>query len=272
MTRVKVQGIDITAVGLREAIDWVRGRCHRGEGGYFTFTGAHGVVEARRDPELRAALDGATANFADGMPVVWSARRRATLRASGTVGQIGRIGRVYGPDFMEAVFASSTNCGPVPLGHYLCGGGDGVAGQLAERLKENFPRCEIAGTHCPPFRPLTDAERRQLIRDIDHSGANMVWLGLSTPKQEKLAADLATDLPGRQLFAVGAAFDIHAGLSRSAPTAVQDLGLEWLWRLRTEPRRLLPRYLRVVPGFLWGEINRSWRRSVQMDSSASKSK
>ena len=245
---VEVQDVAIAAIGLPASVDYVIDEAQQQQqrGGYFTFTGAHGIVEAKSDPELRIALEGATANFADGMPLVWSARRKMPAE------QKCQPGRVFGPDFMAAMFCRSREH---QLPSFLCGGGQGLADQLAQRLKEQYPTANIVGTHTPPFREITDAELRGLATTIEQSAARLVWIGLSTPKQEKFAARLAPLLPGRQLFTVGAAFDILAGKVRAAPPAIQDLGLEWAWRLAREPRRLLPRYAKVVPRFLWG----AWR-------------
>lgn len=238
---IDVQGIPVAAVGLREAIDRIVAAARQQEGGYFTFTGAHGIVEAKSDPGLREALCAATANFADGMPVAWSVGKAGKNRAS----------RVFGPDFMQAMFFTASEHG---LPSYLCGGGDGVVEKLAAELSRNHRRTEIVGTHTPPFRTITDDEIRDLATTIEASGARLVWIGLSTPKQEKLMTRLSPHLPDRLLLGVGAAFDIHAGLATPAPPHVQDLGLEWAWRLMREPRRLLPRYARVVPRFLLGAL------------------
>lgn len=242
---IKVQGVPITAVDLPAAVDQVIESARQQRGGTFTFTGAHGIVEAMSDPELQAAFEAASANFADGMPVVWSARRKMPTEEK------SQAGRVFGPDFMAAMFFRS---GEHELPSFLCGGGEGLADQLADRLTDEYPSANIVGTHSPPFREITGEELRDLAAIIDRSGARLIWIGLSTPKQEKFAARLTPLLPGRLLFTVGAAFAILAGKAQSAPTAIQDLGLEWAWRLAREPRRLLGRYARVVPRFLIGAL------------------
>jgi N-acetylglucosaminyldiphosphoundecaprenol N-acetyl-beta-D-mannosaminyltransferase len=242
---VDVQGVSIAALRLSAAVDRVIENAQQKRGAYFTFTSAHGIVAAKSDPELHKALGGASANFADGTPVVWSARRK--MRAD----QKSQAGRVFGPEFMAAMFFRAPEH---HLSSFLCGGGEGLAGQLADRLTEKYSSADIVGTHTPPFRDITEDELRDLASTIAQSEARLIWIGLSTPKQEKFAARLAPLLPGRQLFTVGAAFDILAGLAKAAPPAIQDLGFEWAWRLAHEPRRLLPRYARIVPRFLWGEF------------------
>jgi len=244
---VVVQGVPIAAIGLREAIDAICRAVDEGHGGYFSFTGAHGIVAAQHDAELRDILCAATANFTDGVPVLWGVRRRCAGP---------RAGRVFGPDFMEAMLLAHRPAAR-PLRHFLCGGREGVA----ERLSSNFPDADIVATFTPPFRPLIREEFADLVAEIERSEAQLIWVGLSTPKQERLAAGLSAALPDRLIFAVGAAFDIHAGLARSAPPAVQDLGMEWAWRLMREPGRLFTRYASIVPRFLLGEC-RDFLRSL----------
>ncbi len=239
---VVVQGVPIAAVGLREAVDAICRAAESGEGGYFSFTGAHGVVSAQNDAELRGILGAATANFTDGVPVLWGVRRRCAAT---------RAGRVFGPDFMEAMLAvPCPDSTATRLRHFLCGGREGVA----ERISENFADAEIVGTHTPPFRALSGEEFADLVAEIERSQAQLIWIGLSTPRQERLAAQLSAALPGRLIFAVGAAFDIHAGLTQSAPPAIQDIGMEWAWRLMREPGRLFTRYASIVPRFICGEL------------------
>ncbi len=246
---VEVQGVPIAAVGLREAVDAICRAAQLGEGGYFSFTGAHGIVAAQRDAELRAILCAATANFTDGVPVLWGVRRRGAAAAS-------RAGRVFGPDFMASMLLlPCPGTDAEPLRHFLCGGREGVT----ERLAENFADAAIVGSFTPPFRPLSDGEFAALVAEIEASEAQLIWVGLSTPKQERLAAQLSAALPDRLIFAVGAAFDIHAGLAQSAPPAIQDIGMEWAWRLLREPGRLFSRYASIVPRFIRGELRDFWR-------------
>jgi len=138
--------------------------------------------------------------------------------------------------------------------HFFYGGKEGVAEQLRARLNSRFPDAEVAGIYCPPFRPLNSEEKSELQSQIEASNAHVIWIGLSTPKQEKFMAEWAPRLPGKILIGVGAAFDFHAGLIPSAPEKMQRAGLEWFYRLCTEPRRLWPRYSKIVPRFLWGAM------------------
>lgn len=167
--------------------------------------------------------------------------------------------RVYGPDLMLEVFRRSEASGH---SHYLFGGSDGVADTLAEKLLGRFPMVKIAGINTPPFRPLNEEEETILVAELCEKKPHFFWVGLSTPKQEKFMHGLLTKHPeltkkwnhGLVMFGVGAAFDFHAGLVRQAPGWMQRCGLEWLFRLAMEPRRLWKRYAVNNPAFLWRVI------------------
>lgn len=233
----EVAGVRIHAIGLDDVVPvfaaWI-GERHRD---YVVLTGAHGVVEMQDDAELRAINNSAGLTTPDGMPIVWLGRRAG----------FPRIEKVYAPDIMERVFAASAAAG---WRSFLYGGKEGVADRLAEVLRRRFPGLAIAGTHCPPFRPLTSDEEDALVREIDASGADIVWVGLGCPKQERWMARFRPRLAAPVLIGVGAGFDFLAGEVSLAPKWVQRSGFEWLYRLASEPRRLWPRYSRVVPRFL----------------------
>jgi N-acetylglucosaminyldiphosphoundecaprenol N-acetyl-beta-D-mannosaminyltransferase len=135
--------------------------------------------------------------------------------------------------------------------HFFYGGAPGVAEILATRLHARFPTLQVVGLNTPPFRPLTPAEDRTVVVRINTAQPDIVWVGLSTPKQEHWMASHIGRLQAPVLIGVGAAFDFHAGLKRQAPRWIQRSGLEWLFRLVMEPRRLWRRYLITNPGFLW---------------------
>jgi N-acetylglucosaminyldiphosphoundecaprenol N-acetyl-beta-D-mannosaminyltransferase len=232
-----VLGVGVHALDLPSAVEILTAAASRPGASYVCVTGVHGIMESLSDPEFKRALDGALLVTPDGMPTVWVGR------AQGHRG----IERVYGPDLMLALCEHSlaTN-----QSHFLFGAGEGVAPLLAERLTARFPGLRVAGVETPPFRSLTDAELQSLADRISSSGADFVWIGLSTPKQERLMARLAPLLDRGVLLGVGAAFDMHAGLVRQAPRWVQRSGLEWAFRIVQEPRRLAGRYLRNNPRFL----------------------
>jgi N-acetylglucosaminyldiphosphoundecaprenol N-acetyl-beta-D-mannosaminyltransferase len=185
-----------------------------------------------------AALRGSTMTVPDGMPVVWA------LRALGEPIE----DRVYGPDLM---LMACERLLPRRTGHFLYGGRDAAATAALEKgLKRRFPKLRIAGSRTPPFREPSQAEEQELVDAIDSSGAGVVWVGTGSPRQEKWMRRMRPQLRAPVLVGVGAAFDFHAGLVSQAPTWMQRRGLEWLYRLSREPRRLGPRYLRDNPAFL----------------------
>ena len=196
------------------------------------------VMAAREDPETMAAVLGATLAVPDGQPLVWA------LHALGH----GRATRVYGPDLMAGFCARAAAAG-TPI--YLYGGRTPEALALLEgRLRERFPGLLIAGGYSPPFRELSEQERERVVADIDASGAAVVWVGIGQPKQERWMAQMRPRLAAPLLVGVGAAFDFHAGLVSQAPAWMQRNGLEWVYRLSREPRRLWRRYVRYNPRFI----------------------
>jgi len=195
-------------------------------------------MESQRDERLRRIHNEAGMVTPDGMPLVWLARHWSDHP----------VERVYGPDLMLDACCRSLQEG---WRHFFYGGADGVADLLVERLRERFPGLQVAGTFCPPFRPLSPDESREIVARIQASGADIVWVGLSTPKQERWMAEHVESLPGKVLIGVGAAFDFHAGLKRQAPAWMQRSGLEWFYRLLSEPQRLWRRYLVNNPAFVF---------------------
>jgi N-acetylglucosaminyldiphosphoundecaprenol N-acetyl-beta-D-mannosaminyltransferase len=192
------------------------------------FCTAHTVVEASENVQLREALDHGDLVAPDGMPLVWIGRlHRQTVE------------RVCGPDFMLALLDRGRELG---YRHYFYGGAPGVAELLATRMRERFPGLQIVGLSAPPFRPLSVEEDALATDVINKAGADCVWVGLGSPKQDLWVADHRDRLSAPALLAVGAAFDFHAGRKRRAPLWMQRSGTEWLFRLVSEPRRLFRRY------------------------------
>jgi N-acetylglucosaminyldiphosphoundecaprenol N-acetyl-beta-D-mannosaminyltransferase len=209
-----------------------------GERHYVCVTGVHGVMESQRDPRLKTIHNRSGLTTPDGMPMVWAGRWAGAQH----------ISRVYGPDLMLAVLERACERG---WSSYFYGGAPGTASQLARRLGEVLPGLRVAGLSSPPFRPLSPEEEDAAVAEISASGAELVWVGLGTPKQERWMARLTPRLTAAHaVIGVGAAFDMHAGLLPQAPRWVQRAGLEWLYRLVQEPRRLWRRYLTNNPGFV----------------------
>jgi N-acetylglucosaminyldiphosphoundecaprenol N-acetyl-beta-D-mannosaminyltransferase len=235
--RYNVLGVGVHALHLTAARDLVLAAARGRQGAYVCFCDVNSVSCARRDPAHRAILNRSFLTTPDGMPLVWLGRR------SGHRG----VGRVYGPDLLEAVCAATAG---TELTHFFYGAGPGTAPALAEVLTKRFPGLRVAGTHTPPFRELDETEARALEQRIRALRPDFFWVGLSTPKQEKFMAAFAPRLEAGVMLGVGAAFDFLSGRVRQAPRWVQRSGLEWLFRLCTEPRRLAPRYLKNNPLFL----------------------
>jgi N-acetylglucosaminyldiphosphoundecaprenol N-acetyl-beta-D-mannosaminyltransferase len=234
--RAFVLGVGISATTLDRAaatIDrWIAARTHN----YVCVTGAHGVIESRRDRQLREIHNQAGLAVPDGMPLVFMARRLGFRFVS----------RVYGPDLMQRVTEISAAKG---YRQFYYGGGPGLAEKLGRTLQERYPTLQVAGTMTPPFRSLTAEEDDAHIACINAAKPDLVWVGLSTPKQEYWMASHLHRLDAPVLVGVGAAFDFLAGTKTQAPHWMQRAGLEWSYRLACEPRRLWRRYARVVPMF-----------------------
>jgi N-acetylglucosaminyldiphosphoundecaprenol N-acetyl-beta-D-mannosaminyltransferase len=206
--------------------------------GYVCVTGVHGVMEAQGDPELREILNHAFMNAPDGMPMSWV----------GWLQGFSDMDRVFGPDFMLAMCQLSLDRG---YRHFLYGGAPGVAEQLQDALKKKFRGLQIVGTYTPPFRSLTSEEERALLSQVQNAKPHIMWIGLSTPKQERFMAQYVDHLQVPLLVGVGAAFDFHTGRIRDCSPWVKRAGLQWLHRLLQDPRRLWRRYLRSNPAFVW---------------------
>ncbi len=191
---------------------------------------SHPILEAHDHPEFRQILNSSGLTTPDGMPIVW------LLRARG----FKHVERVYGPDLMQAVCAYGLERG---YRHYFYGGAEGVPERLAQRLQEQFPGLCVVGTYSPPFRPLTPEEDAAVVARIQAARPDIVWVGISSPKQEAWMYAHVERLGVPALVGVGAAFDFLSGAKRQAPRWIQRSGFEWLFRLACEPRRLWRRYL-----------------------------
>lgn len=222
--------LQIDALDLCASADCLEGWLARRERAYVCHVNVHGVMEAHRDPRVRDAYARAGLAVADGMPLVWLGRRAGHAQT----------GRVYGPDLMLELCARAARAG---YASYYLGGTPGVAEELAAMMERRFPGLRTAGTCAPPFLPAGAAADLELARRIDDANPDIVWVGLGCPKQELWMAVHRPHLRAPLLVGVGAAFDFHTGRVRQAPPWMQRAGLEWLFRLLAEPRRLWKRYL-----------------------------
>jgi N-acetylglucosaminyldiphosphoundecaprenol N-acetyl-beta-D-mannosaminyltransferase len=235
---VGIVGAPIAVTDYDAMVVWIDAMISARERGYVCVCNVHTVMAAREDPELRAALAESSLNVPDGQPLVWS------LRALGH----HLDDRVYGPELMLRACAHAAAAGQRI---YLYGGRDlQTLDRLVLNLSGRFPGIRIVGAYSPPHRPLTAQESAEAASSINASNADIVWVGIGVPKQEKWMAQMRRVLDAPILVGVGAAFDFHAGVVPQAPAALQAAGLEWAYRLVQEPRRLWRRYLRYNPRFV----------------------
>jgi N-acetylglucosaminyldiphosphoundecaprenol N-acetyl-beta-D-mannosaminyltransferase len=247
--KVNVLGVGISVLDQDRAREFLFDAVRNGNRGYVTVTGVHGVTEAQFDPALKGIFNRALLVTPDGMPMVWMGRLQ----------KYPSIRRVYGPDLMLNICEHSIAQG---YSHFFYGGVAGVAEQLKQQLEARFPGLKAVGTYTPPFRQLNDSELRDLQERVRIARPDFFWVGLSTPKQEFFMAQSVSMLPEAKIFVgVGAAFDLLTGRISQAPRWMQRVGLEWLFRLFQEPKRLWRRYLINNPLFIARAIKQlMWNR------------
>lgn len=229
-------GTPIAATSIAEVAGLVRQWAKDGLGRFIGVRDVASTVALHNDPALHDIGAKAALNLPDGMPIVWLGKLRGH-----------QLERTCGPDLMDHLLRSS---GDGSLSHFFLGGKEGVAERLAERYRNAVPGLQIVGCHTPPFRPMTPDENANVLTAIKSSGADIVWLGISSPKQDIWMRDNVDQL-SQTLIGVGAAFDFLSGEVRRAPVWMQKNGLEWLFRLLSEPRRLWRRYFILAPQFVW---------------------
>lgn len=237
LRKLNVLGVGISVLNLETALAGLNEAIEQSRKGYVCVTGVHGVMEAQGDPALRRILNGALLNTPDGMPMVWMGKWAGNRE----------MDRVYGPDLMLKVFSKSICCG---WRHFFYGGANGAAEDLKTKMEARFPRLQVVGVYEPPFRPLNKSEEDNLKALVAETKPHFLWVGLSTPKQEKFMAKYLPLLEVNIMLGVGAAFDFHSGRVKQAPRWIQRSGFEWLYRLYRDPRRLWRRYLRNNPLFV----------------------
>jgi len=233
----RVLGVRVDAVQIPDVIarmeEWITDRngCH-----FIAVTGMHGVTEAQHDLQFKTILNSADLVVPDGMPLVWLGRHYGH----------GLQRRVYGPELMD------TFCGTTgdQYRHFFYGGAPGVSVSIGSVMREKHG-ITIVGNYSPPFRSLSPDEDEKIVSLINEAKPDVLWVGLSTPKQERWMYEHRAKLRVPVVVGVGAAFDLNSGRVRQAPSWMQEHGLEWLYRLRQEPRRLWRRYLLYGSEFLW---------------------
>src|SRR6476620_7562858 len=218
----RVLGVRVNAVQIADVVEQMKVWIQKQDAGHFiAVTGMHGVTEAQRDPELAEILNSASFVVPDGFPLVVLGRWKGFALHR----------RVYGPELMETFFAENVGNS---YSHDFYGGGPGVAADLAERFSRKHPRSKIVGIYSPPFRALSEEEDQEVVRRIEESGPDVLWVGLSTPKQERWMFNHRDKLRVPVMVGVGAAFDFHTGRVAQAPEWMRDHGFEWLFRLVSE--------------------------------------
>jgi N-acetylglucosaminyldiphosphoundecaprenol N-acetyl-beta-D-mannosaminyltransferase len=235
---LEIRGIRVAAVNVLRACDLICARAPLTEGEYVTVTGAHGIVESVYDKRVLDAHQRAAIVVADGMPLVWLGRLLG----------YSSIGRVNGPELMEVLFARQEYRN---LKHFFYGGSESVVTNFRNVIVSRFGDFNLIGAHYPPFKPLGFSEDEEVLARIRALQPNIVWVGLSTPKQEVWMHMHMAKIGCGIGVGVGAAFDLLSGTTRRAPRWIQRSGFEWLFRLAVEPRRLYKRYFFVIPRFAY---------------------
>jgi len=233
-----VLGIRVSAINMKSGIDLADRWIAEGHPGYVCVTGVHGVMEAQKDADFFNILNHAAINTPDGMPMSWVGHLQGHAE----------MDRVFGPDFMSELCALSVSRG---YRHFLYGGQPGIAEQVKNVLETRYPGLQVVGTFTPPFRSLNAIEEEALLTQVRESKPHILWVGLSTPKQERFMAQYVDRLQVPLLAGVGAAFDYHTGRIRDCAPWIKRAGLQWLHRLVQDPKRLWRRYLSNNPAFVW---------------------
>lgn len=257
--RVCVSGLSVVSARLEQARDLIAHAAAAGSPRIFVFVNAHSAKLRRESPEYARLLTDAdlVVPFVDGSSIQWAARRLG----------YGDIGRAPGPDVLEAVCALAAESG-IPM--YFMGGHEGVADRLARVLAERHPGLNVVGTCSPPFGEWSDEDNRKLVDAVKASGAKLLWLGVSAPKQEIWAYNHLEEL-GIPIACVGAAFNFNSGLAKRAPHNMQRAGIEWIYRLVSEPKRMWRRYLIGNTLFMWDVLRYGKKPAVVKEVPASRS-
>jgi len=237
---INVLGVPLALTDYDATMTWMDAAIAHRQPGYICVAATHTIMVCHEDRELHEAVLNSSLTVPDGQPLVWA------MNALG-----GNLSdRVYGPDLM-ARYCERAAAATSGARMYLYGGrNQGALVQLALNLRQRFPGVKIVGGYSPPYRDLSEEEEDAIVDEMNRTKADVVWVGVGAPKQEKWMAAMRSRLDAPVLVGVGAAFDFHAGLVPQAPVWMQSAGLEWLYRMAQEPRRLAPRYVRYNPRFI----------------------
>ena len=236
--KIDILNVGISQVNISDIVEIVPKFIKSGKKGYVTVTGVHGIIESQNNKRIMNIHNESFMSIPDGMPCVWVSKLKGSKN----------IKRCFGPEVFAEIMKISRKHN---IKHFFYGGDAGVANQLKKNMENLYSGIDIVGTYCPPFRPLNDNEEFELANKIEKISPDIIWVGLSTPKQEIFMNQYISKLNTKLMFGVGAAFDYHAGSLAIAPKWIQNLGLEWLFRLAMEPRRLWKRYFEIIPKFIF---------------------
>ena len=238
--RCRVLGVEFAVSNVDNAVIYVKKHIKDFAGKYICYCNVHTTVEASEHEDYKKIQNSSALTFPDGQPIVGQIQKAGYINAE----------RIAGPDFMEAMFGATMDGS---LSHFFYGSTEETISLLKKNLEERFPGMDVRGYYSPPFRELTPKEDEEIVRMINSSGADLVWIGLGAPKQEKWMAAHEGMLSGVML-GVGAGFNFFAGNIKRAPVWVRKIGMEWLFRLFQDPKRLFKRYLESNVKFIWKAI------------------
>lgn len=236
--KFSILGVGISAINMEDAVSFIENAISNRQKRYICVCPISTIMECKKNADVMKSVNSADLATPDGMGVVWLGMMRGHKN----------IKRVYGPQLMRRVCDISVSKG---YKHYLYGSTQEVLDSLNARLDKNYPGINVAGRFSPPFRKLTKDEDEKIINDINSSNADIVWVGLGSPKQDLWMHEYRSRINASILIGVGAAFDFLAGVKPQAPAWIGDHGFEWLFRLLTEPKRLWRRYLIDYPLFFF---------------------
>jgi N-acetylglucosaminyldiphosphoundecaprenol N-acetyl-beta-D-mannosaminyltransferase len=234
--RGNILGVGVSAINMQQALDTIDQWIETRDPHYVCVTPAHAVMDCYRSSELRQIYNHSGLTTPDGMAIVW------LLKWQG----FRSVERVYGPDLLQAVCRQSLSNG---YRHYFYGGAPGVAERLSEKLVKKYNGVRIVGLDCPPFRELTPEEDEAAVQRMCAANPDIVWIGIGSPRQERWMVDHLKRVGAPVMIGVGAAFDFISGNKPQAPRWMQKNGLEWFFRLASEPGRLWRRYILSYPRF-----------------------
>ena len=244
LPRINILGVGINAITMEDTLAHISAWIDNAEKHYVSVCVVHTVMECQKNAAMRQAVNSASIATPDGMPLVWLGKMKSNQP----------VERVYGPDLMLELCKLSAQRGYT---QYFYGGAEGVPEDLSQTLQRKYPGLKVVGAYSPPFRPLTEVENKQIVEQINQANPDIIWVGLGTPKQDLWMASHRKLLTAPVIIAVGAAFDFHTGRISQAPSWMQRIGLEWLYRLIQEPKRLWYRYLVYNPLFILNVVAQS---------------